>query len=91
MYLKLGFDLAPLLSALDDSHETPIPKTIVFVRTKEEASSLWRLMRGHKFVGVHHSSLSSYERRDVEKEFRIGEKRIVIATIGFGMVFKVMH
>ena len=51
-------------------------------------------MASHKrerIVDERHSSLSSFERRDVEKEFRVGERRIVIETIGFGLVFKVVE
>ena len=61
----------------------------MFARTKDKASSLASHKRT-KIVDVHHRSLSSFKRRDVEKEFRVRERRIVIATIGFGMVFKVI-
>ena len=41
---------------------------------------------GHK-VGVHHSSLEDDTRRLVEDQYKQGILSIVIATIGFGMVF----
>ena len=77
-------------SLMNNQQSESGPKTIVFVQRKSRAIELWKMLssadRGHK-VGVHHSSLKDDTRRLVEDQFKQGILSIVIATIGFGMVF----
>ena len=75
--------MSPIVDALKAKKKI---KTIIFVRTKEIATSLWKLLRKHGEVAIHHSSLMAATRRQAEIRLREGKTYIVVATVGFGMV-----
>ena len=66
--------LSPILSNMKSSRNV---KTIIYVKTKEIATVLWKMM---KLCGP------SETRKRAKDDFRDGAVNTVIATIGFGMV-----
>lgn len=71
-----------------------VPKTIVFCRTKNDSSKVYRFL--HKSahnkhaVSMYHSSLTQATKIQVQDNFKSGSQlRCLSATIAFGMVIHV--
>ena len=61
-------------------------KRIIFVNTKDTATTIWQLLSRLGRVGIHHSCLTKSTRQRTEADFRDDTIVVVVATIGFGIV-----
>ena len=59
---------------------------IIYATTKETVSLIWKKLSVYGPVSVHHSPLTSSTTRQAEDKFKKGETKVMIATVGFGMV-----
>ena len=74
-----------------------MPKTIVFVTTKDAAVKVYRLLHhsigGTGFVSMFHASLTEATKASIIADFQPvhSKLRILVATVAFGMVGRGLH
>ena len=83
--MSLQLCLSPLIQSIAMGL---LKKTIVFSKTKDGATKIWALLSRHcpETVVLHHASLTSKRCHEVEGAFKSGLVKVIVATIGFGMV-----
>ena len=68
-----------------------VPKTIVFVQSKNAACKIFSFLKLSAFrsayVGMYHASLTEFTKSHLRHEFRQqGPLRCLVSTVAFGMV-----
>lgn len=68
-----------------------IPKTLIFVRTKNNACKVYGVLNTaachSSYVGMYHASLTNQTKEKVRTDFQGDTKlRCLVATVAFGMV-----
>jgi superfamily II DNA helicase RecQ len=92
MVLSLQVDLCGIAKISQTPVAALIPKTILYVQTKDMASRLYSYLVGESvnrsFVGVYHASLTPQTKSTVYKVFKSGTScmKCLVATVAFGMV-----
>ena len=66
--------------------QNSVDKIIIYAATKETVLLIWKQLSVYGPVSVHHSSLTSSTRTQAEDKFKKGDTKVMIATVGFGMV-----
>ena len=66
----------------------PIPKTIVFCRTKHKACEVYSLLKSAspRLVSMYHASLTPGTKAHTRDQFAKSDIRVLAATVAFGMV-----
>ena len=84
-------DLAGLSVMLQSPSPSSIPKTLVFVRTKNDACKVYGMLNtaaySDSYVGMYHASLTNQTKEKVRADFQGATKlRCLVATVAFGML-----
>ena len=76
------------------SSVSEVPKTIIFTPTKNEACNVYShlnsasCMKGT--VGMYHANLTTHNKALVHDQFKRGIMRILVATVAYGMVCRLI-
>ena len=85
-------DLDGLANVLKSATYTDIPKTIVYVQTKDMAWKVYHFLQEAAlkrcYLGMYHANLTSSTKSSVYQSFKGGSStlRCLVATVAFGMV-----
>ena len=76
---------------LQSASPSSIPKTLVFVRTKNDACKVYGILNkaacSDGYVGMYHASLTNETKENIRADFQgITKLRCLVATVAFGMV-----
>ena len=81
--------MSALSTALKNKSADPVPKTIVFCRTKDKACQVYSLLKTASSPGVvsmYHASLTPETKAHTHEQFAQSTVRVLAATVAFGMV-----